>query len=150
MAQNNQYPKFERNLCNRFRDNRCHRRTDAGRTQEEFRLQANVHSSCTPISTSLIAWVKPWISLAVIWLCKIGGIKSKSAPWPSTIRMWFGVIIVPQPPSWQIKLFYTILSKPWGWPLLLILQSRLLGLLPRNKSSPLNMLHWSNYANSSR
>ncbi len=31
IAQGKQQLKFERNPCNRFRDNRCHRQTDDGR-----------------------------------------------------------------------------------------------------------------------
>ncbi len=34
MAQGKPQPKFERNPCNNFRDNRCHRRMDNGRTDD--------------------------------------------------------------------------------------------------------------------
>ncbi len=38
IAQGKQQLKFERNPCNSFRDNRCHRQTDDGRTTDDGRI----------------------------------------------------------------------------------------------------------------
>ncbi len=38
MAKDNKHLKFERNTCNKVRDNRCHEGTDERRTTDEFRF----------------------------------------------------------------------------------------------------------------
>ena len=42
MAQGKQQLNFERNPCNNFRDNRCHKRTDGRRTNRDFMSFADI------------------------------------------------------------------------------------------------------------
>ena len=52
MAQGKKQPKFERNSCNRFRDNRCHGQTTDGRTNDGRRTNFNFMSSADIVKLS--------------------------------------------------------------------------------------------------
>ncbi len=92
--------KFGSNLCNYVRDNRCHRRTDDGRTTDEFRF----HELCWHSQSELTKCSRDRMEGPQLYSRMIRGECTSNCAWQC-------VITINHRYSWNIQLHRYI--RPW-------------------------------------